>query len=89
MNQALLRQIPKVDELLKMPALAALSQELSQNTVTQAVRQLLDALRQEILSGMIDTLPEADGYCARAEAIARRIAMPSLRGVINGTGVTV
>ncbi|MBQ1280949.1 MAG: L-seryl-tRNA(Sec) selenium transferase [Oscillospiraceae bacterium] len=87
MNQTLLRQIPKVDDLLKLPALTALSEELSQNTVTQAVREVLESLRRDVLSGQTDVLPEADELCSRAAAIARRAALPSLRGVINGTGV--
>ena len=38
MNQQLLRQIPKVDELLKEPKLEALLAEMSEKIVTRAVR---------------------------------------------------
>ena len=49
MNQKLLRQIPKVDELMKQPMLLTLCETVPSQTVTQAVRQVLEDLRKEIL----------------------------------------
>ena len=83
----LLRSIPKVDELLKNPALAAL--ELSGTQLTELVRRELEALRAGILSGTVAELPGADTLCAAVYAAAEKEATPSLRPVINGTGITL
>ena len=49
MDKALLRNIPKVDELLA--PVRALCPNASTAAVTAAVRRTLDALREDILSG--------------------------------------
>ena len=87
MNHQLLRQIPKVDELLKEAKLEALLAEVSEKIVTRAVRQGLDELRQNILEGKIEEMPTKDAICDRIAAIAHREASPSLQRVINGTGI--
>ena len=87
MNHQLLRQIPKVDELLKMPVLEALLNEMPAQTVTRAVRQALDDLRQSVLEGKIEELPTRDAICAKIAVLACRENAPSLRRVINGTGI--
>ena len=43
----LLRQIPKVDDLLRLPALNTLAAEVGAAAVTEAVRRTLDRLRAE------------------------------------------
>ena len=87
MNHQLLRQIPKVDELLKMPVLEALLEEMPAQTVTRAVRQALEDLRRDVLEGKIEELPSRDAICARIAVLACRENAPSLRRVINGTGI--
>ena len=87
MNQQLLRQIPKVDELLKMPVLEALCTQMPAQTVTRAVRQILDELRRDVLDGKIGELPSRETLSNRIVALARRADAPSLRRVINGTGI--
>ena len=47
----LLRQIPKVDDLLRLPALNTLAAEAGTSAVTEAVRRTLDRLRADILVG--------------------------------------
>ena len=42
----LLRQIPKVDDLLRLPALNTLAAEVGAAAVTEAVRRTLDRLRR-------------------------------------------
>jgi len=83
----LLRGIPKVDELLKHPALADL--ELSGAQVTGLVRRELEALRAGILSGAVTELPGTDVLCAAVCAAAEKEVTLSLRPVINGTGITL
>ena len=87
MNQKLLREIPKVDELLKNPVLEELCVLIPAQTVTQAVRQVLEDLRRGILSGEIEELPSQESLCQKVSAAAQREAEPSLRSIINATGI--
>ncbi len=86
----LLRQLPSVDELLRDKRIAALAERDSRTIVTDAVRAALQNLRDTILEGhlsssqvelAIATLPDA------VERFVRRAMQPSLRPVINATGV--
>lgn len=87
MNQKLLRQIPKVDELMKQPLLLSLCESVPSQTVTQAVRQVLEDLRKDILSGKIEEMPSVEALCAGIVSDASRQAEPSLKKVINATGI--
>ena len=89
MENQLLRQIPKVDELLRCPALAGLAAELPASAVTNAVRQVLDTLRTDILSEAVTELPSEEVLCAQIAEACRAARLPSLRGVINATGVVL
>jgi L-seryl-tRNA(Ser) seleniumtransferase len=86
-----LREIPSVDELLGRERLVALSEKAGRAVVTQAVRDALAGLRARLKAA-----PNAapDGAASNAEAIELRVAAeveallaPSLRRVINATGV--
>ena len=87
MNHKLLREIPKVDELLKNDTLERLGSRIPGQIITQAGRQTLEELRKEILSGAVEEMPSVDDLCGRAAALAARNDQPSLRPVINGTGI--
>ena len=86
MNQ-LLRKIPKVDILSQSHALKDLRETYGEKAVIEAVRQVLSALRQEILEGHLTTLPAEDTLCDQIREQVVRNALPSLRTVINGTGI--
>ena len=86
----LLRKLPSVDELLRDDRIAALAERESRAVVTEAVRAALQNLRDSILEGhlsaaqvdlAVSTLPDA------VERFVRRTMRPSLRTVINATGV--
>ena len=83
----LLRKIPKVDELLLHPVLRLKAEELSPVLTAQAVRQVLDGLRGAILAGACESLPSNDQLAEAVAAQIERNALPSLRRVINATGV--
>ena len=83
----LLRAIPKVDELLRRPELSAL--EMPASALREAVRAELSALREAVLSGEKKELPDAGEICASIRARAEEAELPSLRGVINATGVVL
>ena len=89
MEKQLLRQIPKVDDLLRCPALEPLAAEVPASAVTEAVRQTLDALRADILAGTVTELPLESALCAQIAEVCRTARLPSLRGVINATGVVL
>lgn len=88
-HKELLRAIPKVDELLRHPALSPLAEQMPHELLRDAVRAALDTLRQEILSGTRDSLPSIDAICTSIAGQADADALPSLRPVLNGTGVTL
>ena len=85
----LLRQIPKVDNLLRLPALNTLAAEVGAAAVTEAVRRTLDRLRADILVGTVTELPSTEALCAQISASCRASRLPSLRGVINATGIVL
>ena len=88
-KKELLRKIPKVDDLLRTPALLALAEAMSPAVLKDAVRAQLDALRREILDGTQAELPDTDAICAAILSQAKSDDLPTLRPVINGTGVVL
>lgn len=87
MDKSLLRAIPKVDELLSNEVLTGLG--ASAVTLTEAVRATLDALRAGILSGEVTAVPSTEELCGAVRARVEKMELPSLRGVINATGVVL
>ncbi len=90
-----LRLLPSVTELLKAPAVAALLARHPRPVVVDAIRGLLDAERRRILeapppAGAAWT-PEAFAreLPARLEAAVAARTRPSLRRVLNATGVVL
>src|SRR5690242_7123217 len=88
----LLRKLPAVDELLRDGRVATMAERDSRTVVTKAVRAALQNLRDSILAGhlaadqveiAISTLPDV------VERFVRRAMRPSLRTVINATGVVL
>lgn len=85
-NSQLLRQIPKVDELLRHPRLASLS---CQHTIlTETVREVIDSLRQAILAGEEPSL-QPDSLCDEVERLVQKKTTMNLRPVINATGIVL
>ena len=88
-QQDMLRAIPKVDELLGMEPLQALAGQMPAPALREAVRKELEALRRRILAGDTGHIPNREDLCAAVCRRAREASLPSLRGVVNGTGVTL
>ncbi len=89
MNHQLLREIPKVDELLRSSTLGRFCGEMPRVLLAEAVRGELDALRRDILAGAADALPGEEALCRSIARRAKRLMQPSLRPVINATGVVL
>ena len=85
----LLKRIPKVDELLQQPEVVALREVLAPAVVTDLVRARLDTLRLDILAGESQEMPTKEELCRQICLAAQAAAKPSLRPVINATGVVL
>ncbi len=84
---ALLRKIPSVDELLTFPALAELATRVSRDLVVDAARALLERIRDDISRGLSSGPPEPEAIAALIAGEVAGLLQPSLRTVINATGV--
>ena len=82
-----LRQIPKVTEFFDLDEITALTARISSVAVTDAIRDILSELRQDILQGRTDAVPSLQELARRVIDRCEAQAIPSLRPVINGTGV--
>ena len=84
-----LRMLPSVDELLGRPALIALTHKVGRGIVTLAARKTLAALRAELQMDAASP-PGPPGPTAiemRVTGAVEALLAPSLRRVINATGV--
>ena len=87
-ERARLRRLPAVDALLTDDAARELIQQHNRDLVVAALRTELDSARQAILAGReIDIAPTA--IIQRAGEDLLRQQQPSLRPVINATGVII
>ncbi len=90
-SATLLRQIPSVDELLAQPRLARLSERVDRSLVVEIAREILADVR-----ALIARDPEAAAAALAPASLDERVAAeveralaPSLRPVINATGVVL
>jgi L-seryl-tRNA(Ser) seleniumtransferase len=87
-NKQLLRALPKTDELLKRDDLSALSATVPRIVALDAVREAVESVRSAILAGETPVFDD-DSIAADAMARAQVRMRPSLRPVINATGIIV
>ncbi|HEY5275447.1 MAG TPA: L-seryl-tRNA(Sec) selenium transferase [Coriobacteriia bacterium] len=87
-TKSLLRALPKTDELLKRDDLAALASTLPRPVVTHAVRDAVEAVRARVLAGE-EALFDDDSIAEDAIDLARDRMRPSLRPLVNATGIIV
>lgn len=91
-NQSLLRKIPAVDRLLVSPGIEEVLTAYPRNLILKAIYQVLDELRAKIQKG--ETVEEEfdlgiESVSSRVAERLKVISRPSLRQVINATGVVV
>ncbi|MCK9246027.1 MAG: L-seryl-tRNA(Sec) selenium transferase [Anaerolineaceae bacterium] len=79
--------IPSVDYLLNLPTMAALLQEYGHQWCLQATREVLDEIRSQVAN--LPAVPTEDEILSRIEGLLRDQSAPTLRGVINATGVVL
>lgn len=87
-KQDRLRQLPSVDRLLASANIQNLITTYSRPLVTDAIRSVLDESRQQLIDNTLDTLDESDLEERIADHLERQF-MPTLRPVINATGVII
>jgi len=93
----LLRNIPRVDEVIELTHKAFLEEHgesvyagtLSLENIRTYVRETIDTLRQDILSGKVAKLPDKKEIVEKTMCKIQRVYSPSLRNVINATGVVL
>src|SRR5580704_14410109 len=83
----LLRNIPSVDELLALPTLSGLAHRVGRELVVDAARSVLERLREEIRLGLSTQTVERNALAGAIDANVALLLTPSLRPVINATGV--
>src|SRR3984957_12508650 len=92
---AALRALPSVDELLGRPRIAALTQKSGRKLVTSAVRAVLSGARKQIStqalnsSSLVADSKTDDELESLVISEVENILAPSLRRVINATGVVL
>ena len=86
----LFRELPSVDEVLRMPGVETLATSQGIAPVTDAARAVMARLRNEIASGLLDSAAlqlALAGIAAAIEGQLRQALGHSLRPLINATGV--
>lgn len=87
MAEELLRHLPSVDKLLQTPEGTEWERTYGHELTVEAIRETLAAIRRAILSS--EPAPAQPEIVKQAGANLLRIVSPSLRPVINATGVII
>lgn len=88
MQQEILRQIPKVDRVLAWGRMSSLTTSHPRPELLAAIRTVLDRLRAAVRSGAPCDLSE-EGIAALVSAELDHRGTPSLRDVVNASGVVI
>jgi len=84
-----LRAIPSVEALLESRALRALDPAAPRAVIVAAAREALAVARDSIRRGEAEHPPALEALAEQASRIAKRKLTPSLRPVINATGIVL
>jgi len=82
-----LRDLPSVEELLQTKTAAELIARFGRPLTLTAIRETLEKIRARFSSGAITVLPLHDLILAQTDALLSAWIKPTLRLVINATGV--
>jgi L-seryl-tRNA(Ser) seleniumtransferase len=85
------RNLPGIDVLLASEPVRPLLTTFPRARVVDALRRVLVQAREELASGTFESIPPAGDphWASRAETLLQAADMPSLRSVINATGVVL
>jgi L-seryl-tRNA(Ser) seleniumtransferase len=82
-----LHAIPSVDSLLNLPAMVSLQAEYGHVWCLQATRQVLEEIRSQVKN--TGNLPTEEKIVSQIESLLMSQSIPTLRPVINATGVVL
>lgn len=85
----LLRSIPSVARVLEHEEVRAWMDALPRQTVVAAVQSTLQTLREEVLAGKHEEELDLESVLGRVEEAIVERSQPSLRRVINATGIVL
>jgi L-seryl-tRNA(Ser) seleniumtransferase len=87
-NSDLLRSLPKIDELLKLPSVSEHVGNFGRIAVINALRNVIDKYRNSILKGTLDKF-SIEEILKEAFCELNRNIEPKLRRVINASGIII
>ncbi|MEW6696936.1 MAG: L-seryl-tRNA(Sec) selenium transferase [Bacillota bacterium] len=90
-DKSLLRELPKVDEMIKHAAVTQLMEIYPRPVVVDGVREAIDFYRKAILSGQFTGMAEElyEQVINKSKALVEAATKTNLRRVINATGVVL
>lgn len=88
MNKELLRQLPKIDELLKEELVQRAIDNNPRLLVVEALRESIEVVRKDILRGDINSVNTED-VLKYALTLIDNKSKPNLKKLINGTGTVI
>jgi len=89
-NNSIFRKLPSVDRVISHPDTARLFDVFPRQDVVDAVRESLDDLRRKLANGTGNAdKPVIEALIQRAFIIAEKKNSPSLKRVINATGIMI
>ncbi|RJP31913.1 MAG: L-seryl-tRNA(Sec) selenium transferase [Phycisphaerales bacterium] len=88
-TQDLLRTLPSIDRLLAHQEVRAWSDAFPREVVLSSLRAAVEVVREAMVAGRLDAAVGDEDLISLAEQELTRRSMPSLRKVINATGVVL
>lgn len=88
-NLALLRDLPKIDEALKLAVSKPEMHETAYPVLLEAVHEVVERLRRGILAGTVASLPDDEALASLMEEAVKTKSGFNLRPVINATGIVL
>ena len=86
-DQLLLAKIPSVDAILSHPRLDLWREKIQHDILVDRIRYILDEVRAKLLKPKAKSVPDQDAVIDLVERELKRLLHPSLRKVINATGI--
>jgi len=88
-RQSILKSIPKVDRILDLPEVRLFLERFPRPEVLLVIRLILERFRESVSNGSQFSLPDDKTMIGMIAAELKSRTSPSLRQVINGSGVVV
>ena len=85
----LLKSLPSVSDLLKLDPVAELLTVFEHGLTVDALREVLEDARKQILKGEIKTVPTGEDIARSASSLLEKRFKPSLVRVVNVSGTII